>query len=123
MFVTPNDDRALALVIGLLRVVICALGSLPLHKLSAFGEMTDVNWDDRFSAVGVNRPINTMAFVKSDLYVAGAFTRAGGIAATNIRKFDGARWSDIGGLNVAVATLATDGTNLFAGGEFTMAGG
>jgi hypothetical protein len=67
--------------------------------------------------------------VGSDLYVAGNFTEAGGIAATNIAKWDGGSWSALGGgltraddTGYALA-LATDGGTLYAGGRFMFAGG
>jgi hypothetical protein len=60
----------------------------------------------------------------ANLYVGGWFTHAGGVAATNIAKWDGNAWSALGsGLNDHVNALAVSGTNLYAGGEFTTAGG
>ena len=67
------------------------------------------------------------AFVEFDdgsgtaLYAAGAFTRAGGVDANRIARWDGSRWSALGtGLNDTVRALAVfdDG----AGGEFRDAG-
>ena len=59
------------------------------------------------------------------LYAGGSFTHAGGVAANNIAKWDGANWSAVGdGLNGAVEALITfdDGTGaspaLYAGGRF-----
>ena len=46
--------------------------------------------------------------------------------ATNIAKWDGSTWSALGsGMNgdVCVNALAVSGTNLYAGGSFTTAGG
>ena len=65
------------------------------------------------------------------LYVAGYFTAAGGVTATNIAKWDGASWSALGppgtGTNNLVNSLAVydDGAGpaLYAGGYFTTAGG
>ena len=60
----------------------------------------------------------------SDLYMGGHFTTAGGIAATNIAKWDGGSWSALGaGMNYYVYTLAVSGSDLYAGGSFTTAGG
>ena len=67
------------------------------------------------------------------LYAGGGFTIAGGVPASRIAKWDGTSWSPLGtGMSVpsgspAVFSLAVfdDGTGpaLYAGGEFTTAGG
>lgn len=63
------------------------------------------------------------------LYVGGSFTTAGGVAASNIARWDGTTWSDVGGgLNNSVSALAVyddghgGGPALYAAGEFGMAG-
>ena len=63
----------------------------------------------------------------SNLYVGGGFTRAGGIAAANIAKWNGSSWSALGlGIDgpafPAVYALAVSGSDLYAGGDFTAAG-
>jgi len=65
------------------------------------------------------------------LYAGGHFTSAGGVAASNIAKWDGSNWSAVGtgleGDNAYVLDLMVfdDGTGpaLHAGGSFTTAGG
>ncbi len=66
------------------------------------------------------------------LYVGGRFTTAGGVGVSNIARWDGASWSDVGGgvtggEDAAVRALAIfdDGTGpaLHVGGLFTSAGG
>jgi len=63
------------------------------------------------------------------LYAGGEFTDAGGVAAANIARWDGLSWSALGtGLRndpyaAWVFALATRGTEVFAGGFFTDAGG
>jgi hypothetical protein len=60
----------------------------------------------------------------TDVYVGGAFTKAGTVAAQNIAVWNGTTWSALGtGTDGAVFALAVSGTNLFAGGLFTTAGG
>src|SRR2546428_298829 len=59
------------------------------------------------------------AFELSDLYAGGAFTTAGGSAATNIAKWNGSSWSQLGsGLNSTVYALAVSGSDLYAGSNF-----
>ena len=49
---------------------------------------------------------------------------AGGGVANRIAKWDGSSWSALGsGMNDKVAALAVSGSDLYAGGHFTMAGG
>ena len=67
------------------------------------------------------------------LYAGGEFTTAGGVAASNIAKWDGVAWSALGAgvdggatfTRVFALTVFDDGTgpSLYAGGEFTTAGG
>jgi hypothetical protein len=58
------------------------------------------------------------------LYAGGYFTKAGGVAATNIAKWDGSSWSALGsGIDGQVGALAADGSgHLFVGGWFSLAG-
>jgi hypothetical protein len=72
-----------------------------------------------------------LAVSGSDLYAGGDFTTAGGGAANGIAKWNGSSWSAVGSgmggglyhLTTAVFALAVSGTNLYAGGNFTTAGG
>ncbi len=62
------------------------------------------------------------------LYAGGRFTRAGGISANFIAKWDGSRWSPVGiGMNNWVYAMAVyddgSGPALCAAGSFTTAGG
>ncbi len=85
---------------------------------------------------GVNSWISALTVFDDDgstgpaLYVGGAFTTAGGQAASRIARWDGVAWSPLGtGMNSSVVTLATfdiggdAGPALYAGGDFTTAGG
>jgi hypothetical protein len=60
-----------------------------------------------------------------NLYAAGGFTTAGGIAANRIAKWNGTAWSSLGtGMNSGSSELTFDANgNLYAGGGFTTAGG
>ncbi len=63
------------------------------------------------------------------LYAGGLFTSAGGVAANRIAKWDGTSWSALGsgmiGAGVHELTVFDDGSGpaLYAGGNFTSAGG
>jgi hypothetical protein len=65
----------------------------------------------------------------SSLYAGGAFTTADGVTANNIAKWDGTDWSTLasgvstGSSQAVVGAFAWDGITLYAGGEFTSAGG
>ena len=75
---------------------------------------------------GVNSNVLDMAVIGTNLYVAGYFTNAGGIAASHIAMWDGANWHTVGSGVVGsgyVDALAALGANLYAGGTFTNMGG
>src|SRR5204863_4915296 len=75
----------------------------------------------------VNGTINALVAVGGDIYVGGAFTRAGTVNATNIARWNGLTWSSVGGGLTApysgvVNALAIAGGYLYVGGSFTRAG-
>lgn len=62
----------------------------------------------------------------NDIYVAGSFDTAGGVAANNIAVYNttSGTWSALGtGTDNDVQALAINGSNVFAGGRFNDAGG
>jgi hypothetical protein len=71
-----------------------------------------------------------MAWQSNGLYVAGNFSGAGNVGASQVALWDGSNWNALGGQasegltwNLGFAeSLGTDGTNLYAGGLFTDAG-
>lgn len=74
-------------------------------------------WDGtNWSALGTGLEgwVRTLACVGTNLYAGGEITSAGGVAVTNIARWNGSAWSD-GGINGSIATMATDGTNLYVG--------
>ena len=89
-------------------------------------------WDGtNWSALGtgMNSSVWALAMSGNDVYAGGYFTTAGGVAANYIAKWDATNWSalgtGIGGgfISSGVFTLAANGTNIYAGGNFTTAGG
>ena len=83
---------------------------------------------------GMNSDVYALAVNGTTLYAGGSFTAAGGVANTAcIAKWSGSAWSALGtggmggtgvdGYGPYVAALAVSGTILYAGGDFTTAGG
>ncbi|MBX7206724.1 MAG: hypothetical protein K1X78_00315 [Verrucomicrobiaceae bacterium] len=78
---------------------------------------------------GVNFIVNALAANGPDLYAGGWFTTAGGESANYVARWNGTAWSPLGsGLsgspyNTHVDALAVKDGDLYAGGEFTAAGG
>ncbi|MGC3956910.1 MAG: hypothetical protein QM813_02755 [Verrucomicrobiota bacterium] len=81
---------------------------------------------------GIKGIVLTLATDGTNLFAGGLFSLAGNTAATNLAKWDGTNWSSLGALHrpeepdsnqAGVYSLLTDGTNLFAGGNFSSAGG
>jgi len=74
-------------------------------------------------------PVETFAEFNGSLYVGGYFEYAGNsstqeFTASNVARWDGTNWFALGsGLNGPIFALATLGSTLYAGGQFTMAGG
>ena len=82
---------------------------------------------------GMDGSVHALAVSGSDLYAGGGFTTAGGSAANYIAKWNGSSWSALGsGISAppddpyfggGVSALAVSGSDLYAGGRFTTAGG
>jgi hypothetical protein len=96
----------------------------------------DVTVDGNYNGIDKNNHkvntdfshVFTVAYSKS-LFVGGNFTDAGDITANRIAKWDGSAWSALTfggetGVNNEVRAFSNDTSgNLYAGGEFTTAGG
>src|SRR5262249_30432720 len=76
--------------------------------------------------------VYSLATLGTSLYVGGVFAQTGtgttGSPAKNIASWDGTAWHPLGlgvtnGGTTRVWALAVNGTHLFAGGDFTSAGG
>jgi hypothetical protein len=89
-------------------------------------------WDgSAWSALGsgVDNTVLALAVLGTNLYAGGRFFLADDINASRIAKWDGTMWSalssgvDGGSWQTEIRALATSGMNLFAGGDFTVAGG
>ena len=73
--------------------------------------------------------VYALAVSGGDVYAGGYFTTAGGNAGNYIAKWNGSSWTALGsgiggsGLPLSVHALAVSGSDLYAGGDFTTAGG
>ena len=78
---------------------------------------------------GVNGGVLAIAVSGSDVYAGGYFTTAGGVSANHIAKWNGASWSALGsGVDGEtyypwVYAITVSGSDVYAGGDFTTAGG
>lgn len=89
---------------------------------------------------GMNGEVKALAVSGTDIYAAGNFTTAGGVPAQSIAKWDGLAWSALGtGVRLeyetmipfpqnvsdpgTICALAVSGSDVYAGGLFTSAGG
>ncbi len=89
-------------------------------------------WDgSSWSALGsgMNEGVRALAVSGNDVYAGGVFTTAGASAANYIAKWDGSSWTALGSgmgggfLGTSVSALAVSGSDVYAGGNFTTAGG
>lgn len=69
---------------------------------------------------GVNGDVNAIAVHGSDVFVAGSFDTAGGVAAWNVAKWNGTSWSAAGCLNGTVKDLIVYKGDLYACGQFVL---
>lgn len=70
-----------------------------------------------------NVRVNTLVVYKDELYAAGEFSFAGKEKALNIAKWDGQKWTNVGGgINGVVEKLCVYKNELYVAGFFSMAG-
>jgi hypothetical protein len=92
---------------------------------------SDANWISMGGLPGANGTVSAAVTDNSgNLYIGGDFTVVGNAAANNIAQWDGSSWSALGsgmsggdGNGPYVYALAVSGSTLYAGGDFTNAGG
>jgi hypothetical protein len=93
---------------------------------------SDANWVSMGGVSELNYFVMALAVSGSTLYAGGYFTTAGGSAANYIAQWNGSSWSALGsgisgegsdGYGPNVNALAVSGSTLYAGGDFSTAGG
>ncbi len=106
-------------------------------SVSHLARWNGTEWSMVGSGIGVGTGTNVSALATFDdgsgnaLYVAGAFSVAGGTPVRNIVRWDGVTWSDVGGgtssASDAIFTMSTldgmGGPTLVVGGDFSDVGG
>ena len=105
-------------------------GSL-LNGGSYFAIWNGSNWSTlgNYTDGVLNSTVDTIAMLGTDVYIGGAFTNLGGDARIDyLARWDGLEWNPVGNLtqsygslNGRVRALIVDGTDLYAGGDFTTA--
>ena len=118
------------------------------HEVFVGGEFVSIGkaaargiarWDgERWTSLGegekngVDGPVYAITATDSDVYVGGTFQTAGGVTVNNVARWDGAEWHALGApespgvrgqYGTLVYAIAVAGTQVFAGGVFTEAGG
>ncbi len=72
--------------------------------------------------------VSSLVVANGSIYVGGLFSAAGGVAAHNVARWNGAQWSPLGagvgsGGSEQIVTMAANGSDLYVGGLFSSAGG
>ena len=123
-----SGGSAVALSIASLNGLVCVAGAF--GNAGGISATNFATWNgSSWSAAGNLSSAAYRAVVSGGtLFVGGSFTAAGGAWVNDIASWDGTRWSALGtsgrvnGVQSTITALASDGTNLYAGGYFTYAG-
>jgi len=86
---------------------------------------SDDNWISMGTIPGTSDWVHAAAVDSTgNLYIGGGFAAVGDTVVNCIAKWNGSVWSPLGlGVNGGVYALAVSGSDLYAGGAFTTAGG
>lgn len=127
---TGTSDQVLAITFSGNNMLVggwfTAAGNNNAYYVAAFDGS---NWSDLNGGVTNDVAFNPtfvtcLATDGANVYAGGYFTKAGGVPAQNVARWDGKGWSSLGGgVSGPVESLKLVGTNLYVGGYFTSAGG
>lgn len=82
-----------------------------------------MNWTTLASAKGSSAVVFALSFRSNQLFVGGAFSEIAGVPARGLARWDGERWTEVGGgVGGWVNALEWQGNDLIVGGTFTNAG-
>jgi hypothetical protein len=104
------------------------VGSLTANNIASWD---GTKWDSLGTGITGNVGLNniyvfSLVDYNGNLYAGGIFDSAGGKPASEIAKWDGTKWSNVGagfnGKYLGVYTLAVYDSSLYAGGDFTKSG-
>ncbi|MBS0190367.1 MAG: hypothetical protein U0573_05620 [Phycisphaerales bacterium] len=99
-----------------------ASGDQPLSNIARLTE-SGWEWPDAGLAPSSPQSPATAAIVfNNELIVSGAFTAAGEVAATNVARWDGEYWHEMGTLPSALSAFAIYNNELYGAGKLTISG-
>jgi hypothetical protein len=102
-------------------------GSLAVNRIA---QWDGANWSALNSGItgaSSSSGVNCIAIAGGNVYVAGNFTNAGGVLASNVAVWNGSSWSALGSgtassTSPTVSAVAASGNDIYIGGQFTFAG-
>ena len=108
--------------------IILTIAALYAHPLHGQSQSASGVWSSKFPIPpGANGAVYAMTTYRSNLIVAGEFSRIGEVKARGLAKWDGQTWSEFGGIestnSATINAVASDGTNLYVGGIFSRING
>src|SRR5690349_16088856 len=104
------------------------LAVFSLLALAGLASAQCPSWMPGFGLPGTTGVTRAIAAFNGELYVGGDLTSAGGLPASQLARWTGSRWDDLGaGMDGTVNALAVfddgSGPALYVGGSFITAGG
>jgi hypothetical protein len=102
-------------------------GSLAVNRIAQWDGSSWAAMGSGITGASLSSGVNSIAIVSTNVYVAGNFTNAGGIFASNVAVWNGLSWSALGSgtassTSPTVNAIAAAGNDVYIGGQFTFAG-
>jgi hypothetical protein len=135
-----NEDAVYAIAVSGTNVYVggyfASVGAVPATNIAVWDGSV---WSSLDAGFGEYDTVTEIGVGGTNVYVGGYFTSAGGVAANHIAVYSGNAWSALGSgmaggtkispsqtgaaLGSVVYVITVSGTNVYAGGQFTRAGG